>query len=70
MLNTLSKTAQGKFSFAPRPRVVIGVPMVLPRLRRAVEEAAMMLGRGGLSDEEPLAAAIGSRIIPMLKEYD
>jgi rod shape-determining protein MreB len=60
----IQKTAQGKFSFAPRPRVVIGVPYGVTEVeRRAVEEAAMNAGaREVYLIEEPLAAAIGSRI--------
>jgi len=60
----IQKTAQGKFSFAPRPRVVIGVPYGVTEVeRRAVEEAAMNAGaREVYLIEEPLAAAIGARI--------
>lgn len=60
----IQKTAQGKFSFAPRPRVVIGVPYGVTEVeRRAVEEAALNAGaREVYLIEEPLAAAIGSRI--------
>ena len=60
----IQKTAQGRFSFAPRPRVVIGVPYGVTEVeRRAVEEAAMNAGaREVYLIEEPLAAAIGSRI--------
>ncbi len=60
----IQKTSQGKFSFAPRPRVVIGVPYGVTEVeRRAVEEAALNAGaREVYLIEEPLAAAIGSRI--------
>lgn len=60
----IQKTAQGRFSFAPRPRVVIGVPYGVTEVeRRAVEEAALNAGsREVYLIEEPLAAAIGARI--------
>jgi len=60
----ISKTTERKFSISPRPRVVIGVPYGVTEVeRRAVEEAALSAGaREVYLIEEPLAAAIGSRL--------
>src|SRR5688572_30611932 len=53
-----------KFSFFPRPRVVVGIPYGVTEVeRRAVEEAALNAGaREVYLIEEPLAAAIGARL--------
>lgn len=50
--------------FAPRPRVVIGIPLDVTEVeRKAVEDAAMSAGaREVLLIEEPMAAAIGARL--------
>ncbi|MDD3773900.1 MAG: rod shape-determining protein [Patescibacteria group bacterium] len=52
------------FSLLPRPRVVIGIPYGVTEVeRRAVEEAAINAGaREVYLIEEPMAAAIGSRL--------
>lgn len=51
-------------SLAPRPRVVIGIPLDVTEVeRKAVEDAAMSAGaREVLLIEEPMAAAIGARL--------
>lgn len=60
----IQKTQPSKFSFSPRPRVVVGVPYGVTEVeRRAVEEAAINAGAKEVYlIEEPLAAAIGARI--------
>jgi len=60
----IQKTAQQRWSFSPRPRVVVGVPYGVTEVeRRAVEEAAINAGaREVYLIEEPLAAAIGARV--------
>jgi len=60
----IQKTAQPRWSFTPRPRVVVGVPYGVTEVeRRAVEEAAVNAGaREVYLIEEPLAAAIGARV--------
>lgn len=60
----IQKTHSGRWSFSPRPRVVVGVPYGVTEVeRRAVEEAAKNAGaREVYLIEEPLAAAIGARI--------
>lgn len=52
------------FSLAPRPRVVVGVPLDLTEVeRKAVEDAALNAGaREVYLMEEPMAAAIGARL--------
>lgn len=52
------------FSLMPRPRVLIGIPYGVTEVeRRAVEEAAINAGaRQAFLIEEPVAAAIGSRL--------
>lgn len=51
-------------SLAPRPRVVIGIPLDVTEVeRKAVEDAALSAGaREVLLIEEPMAAAIGARL--------
>jgi len=60
----IRKTQIGRFSFTPRPRIVVGVPYGVTEVeRRAVEEAAVNAGaREVYLIEEPLAAAIGARM--------
>jgi len=52
------------FSLAPRPKVVVGVPLDLTEVeRKAVEDAALNAGaREVFLVEEPMAAAIGARL--------
>ncbi len=52
------------FSFLPRPRVVIGIPLGVTEVeRKAVEDAALHSGaREVYLIEEPMAAAIGARL--------
>ncbi len=58
------KAHRDGFSFLPRPRVVIGVPLDLTEVeRKAVEDAALNAGaREVYLIEEPMAAAIGARM--------
>jgi len=58
------KVHQMHFSLIPRPRVVIGIPHSVTEVeRRAVEEGAINAGaREVYLIEEPIAAAIGSRL--------
>ena len=58
------KVHREKFSLFPHPRVVIGIPYGVTEVeRRAVEEGAMNAGaREIYLIEEPIAAAIGSRL--------
>jgi rod shape-determining protein MreB len=60
----IQKTTQSRFSISPKPRVVVGVPYGVTEVeRRAVEEAALNAGaREVYLIEEPLSAAIGSRL--------
>lgn len=60
----INRVHREKFSLFPRPRVVIGIPYGVTEVeRRAVEEAALNAGaREVYLIEEPLAAAIGSRL--------
>jgi len=60
----IDKVHQGQFSLLPRPRVVIGVPSGVTEVeKRAVEDAAYGAGaREVYLIEEPMAAAIGSRL--------
>jgi rod shape-determining protein MreB len=53
-----------KFTFFPRPRVIIGIPYGVTEVeRRAVEEGAINAGaREVYLIEEPIAAAIGARL--------
>lgn len=58
------KVHQNSFSLFPRPRVVVGVPSGVTEVeKRAVEDAAMRAGaRKAFLIEEPMAAAVGSRL--------
>ena len=60
----IDKVHQESFSFLPRPRVVVGVPSGVTEVeRRAVEDATYNAGaREVYLIEEPMAAAIGSRL--------
>lgn len=60
----IDKVHRDSFSLVPRPRVVIGIPSGVTEVeRRAVEDAAMRAGaRRAYLIEEPMAAAIGSRL--------
>ncbi len=60
----IDKVHQGRFSLLPRPRVVIGVPSGVTEVeKRAVEDATYSAGaREVYLIEEPMAAAIGSRL--------
>lgn len=60
----ISQVQQKSLSFLARPRVVIGVPCGVTEVeKRAVEDAARNAGaREAYLIEEPMAAAIGSRL--------
>jgi rod shape-determining protein MreB len=60
----IEKVHRDSFSLVPRPRVVIGIPSGVTEVeRRAVEDATMRAGaRQAFLIEEPMAAAIGSRL--------
>lgn len=60
----IRKVHSPKVSFFARPRIVIGIPSEITEVeRRAVREAALMAGgREVYLVEEPMAAAIGSRL--------
>lgn len=60
----IQKVHQGMFTLIPRPRVVVGIPSGCTEVeRRAVEDAAHNAGaRQAFLIEEPMAAAIGSRL--------
>ncbi|MEX0916516.1 MAG: rod shape-determining protein, partial [Candidatus Spechtbacterales bacterium] len=60
----INKVHSDPMSFLPRPRVVIGVPSGVTEVeKRAVEDAARDAGaREVYLIEEPMAAAIGSRL--------
>ena len=60
----IDKVHQDKFSFLPRPQVVLGIPLDVTEVeKKAVEDAAISAGaRKVYLVEEPLAAAIGARL--------
>jgi rod shape-determining protein MreB len=60
----IDKVHQESFSLVPRPRVVVGVPSGVTEVeKRAVEDATYNAGaREVYLIEEPMAAAIGSRL--------
>ncbi len=60
----IDKVHQDKFVFVPRPRVVVGIPSgVTPVEKKAVEDAVYSAGaREVYLMEEPMAAAIGTRL--------
>jgi rod shape-determining protein MreB len=59
----IDKIHQDSFTFVPRPRVIIGVPLEVTEVeRKAVEDAAISAGaREVYLVEEPMLAAIGAR---------
>lgn len=59
----IDKIHQDSFTFVPRPRVIIGVPLELTEVeRKAVEDAAISAGaREVYLVEEPMLAAVGAR---------
>jgi len=60
----IEKVHKESFAFFPRPRVVIGIPSGVTEVeKRAVEDATTSAGaRQAFLIEEPMAAAIGSRL--------
>lgn len=60
----IDKVHKERFSLLPRPRVVVGIPSGVTEVeKRAVEDAASNAGaRQTFLIEEPMAAAIGSRL--------
>lgn len=60
----IDKVHQKTYSFLRRPRVVIGIPSGVTEVeKRAVQDAALNAGaRAAYLIEEPMAAAIGSRL--------
>ncbi len=60
----IEKAHSEQFSLAPRPRVVIGIPLDITEVeKKAVEDAAKSAGaRQVYLVEEPMAAAIGARL--------
>ncbi|PIR41892.1 MAG: rod shape-determining protein [Candidatus Yanofskybacteria bacterium CG10_big_fil_rev_8_21_14_0_10_37_15] len=60
----IDKVHQGSFTLLPRPRVVVGVPSGVTEVeKRAVEDATYNAGaREVYLIEEPMAAAVGSRL--------
>jgi rod shape-determining protein MreB len=60
----IEKVHKESFSILPRPRVVVGIPSGVTEVeKRAVEDATMNAGaRQAFLIEEPMAAAIGSRM--------
>lgn len=60
----IDKVHEEEFTFVPRPRVVIAVPLGVTEVeRKAVEDAVIAAGaREVFTVEEPMAAAIGARM--------
>jgi len=60
----IEKVHRESFSFRPRPRVVVGIPLDVTEVeRKAVEDAVMQAGaREVFVIEEAMAAAIGARL--------
>lgn len=60
----IEKVHKRKIFFGPRPRVIVGIPYGVTEVeRRAVRDAAKSAGAGEVFlIEEPMAAAIGSRL--------
>ncbi|MFC1687288.1 rod shape-determining protein [Patescibacteria group bacterium] len=60
----IEKVHRENFTFIPRPRIVVGIPLGVTEVeRKAVEDASLSAGaREVFLIEEPLAAAIGSRL--------
>jgi len=61
----LNKVARRKFLFSPGPRVIIGIPFGVTEVeKKAVRDAVLNAGaREVYLIEEPMAAAIGSRLM-------
>jgi rod shape-determining protein MreB len=64
MKHFIEKVHRETFTVLPRPRVVVGIPLGVTEVeRKAVEDAALSAGaRQVFLIEEPVAAAIGSRL--------
>lgn len=60
----IDRVHQGSYGIAPKPRVVIGIPLDVTEVeRKAVEDAALSAGaREVMLIEEPMAAALGARL--------
>jgi len=60
----IEKVHKESFAFFPRPRIVVGIPSGVTEVeKRAVEDATTSAGaRQAFLIEEPMAAAIGSRL--------
>jgi rod shape-determining protein MreB len=60
----IDRVHQESFTFLPRPKVVIGIPLDITEVeKKAVEDAALSAGaREVYLVEEPMAAAIGIRL--------
>ncbi len=60
----IEKVHKGKFFLGPRPRVIVGIPYGVTEVEQmAVRDAAKNAGAGDVFlIEEPMAAAIGSRL--------
>lgn len=60
----IEKVHKESFSLVPRPRIIIGVPLDITEVeRKAVEDVAISAGaREVFLIEQPMAAAIGSRL--------
>ncbi len=60
----IDRVHRESYAIAPRPRVVIGIPLDVTEVeRKAVEDAAQSAGaREVLLIEEPMAAALGARL--------
>jgi len=60
----ISKINEDRFFFAPRPSVIIGVPLEITEVeRKAVEDAIMSAGaRRAVLVEEAMASAIGAKL--------
>ncbi|MBI4948280.1 rod shape-determining protein [Candidatus Berkelbacteria bacterium] len=60
----IDRVHKERFSFLPRPRVLVGIPYGVTEVeRRAAEEATINAGaRQAFLIEEPVAAAIGARL--------
>ena len=61
----MNKVAQRKFLFSPGPRVIIGIPFGVTEVeKKAVRDAVLQAGaREVYLIEEPMAAAIGARLV-------
>lgn len=60
----IDKVHRESFTFLPRPRIIVGVPLDITEVeRKAVEDAALSAGsREVYLIEEPMAAAIGAKL--------